>query len=158
MDYQPGAKSQQHCNKIEVSFLGELGSHTVLGLAAMTKKNATLVFWWMDGGSFEKHPSAPTPSDCRARLLQGSKSFLPTSNSTNKISTAKCVLVGCGPLPVTVTTRISPFLVGNPYKPSFVTVTGWGVDRMYWKQTDRLPSQKRNRQNHQVDELPNESP
>ena len=29
---------------------------------------------------------------------------------------------------VTVTTRIIPFLVGNPYKPSFVTVTGWGVD------------------------------
>ena len=30
-----------------------------------------------------------------------------------------------------VTTRIIPFLVGNPYKPSFVTVTGWGVDRNY---------------------------
>ena len=26
-----------------------------------------------------------------------------------------------------------PFLVGNPYKPSFVTVTGWGVDLMYTK-------------------------
>ena len=24
-----------------------------------------------------------------------------------------------------------PFLVGNPCKPSFVTVTGWGVDQMY---------------------------
>ena len=24
-----------------------------------------------------------------------------------------------------------PFLVGNPYKPFFVTVTGWGVDRRY---------------------------
>ena len=32
------------------------------------------------------------------------------------------------PLPVTVTTRIITFLVGNPYKPSFATVTGWGVD------------------------------
>ncbi len=30
------------------------------------------------------------------------------------------------PHPVTVTTRIITFLVGNPYKPSFVTVTGWG--------------------------------
>ena len=30
------------------------------------------------------------------------------------------------PHPVTVTTRIIPFLEGNPYKPSFVTVTGWG--------------------------------
>ena len=27
---------------------------------------------------------------------------------------------------VTVTTRIISFLVGNPYKPVFVTVTGWG--------------------------------
>ena len=28
------------------------------------------------------------------------------------------------PHPVTVTTRIITFLVGNPYKPSFATVTG----------------------------------
>ena len=33
---------------------------------------------------------------------------------------------GCGPFPVTVTTRIATFLVGNPYKPSFATVTGRG--------------------------------
>ena len=32
------------------------------------------------------------------------------------------------PHPVAVTTRIITFLVGNPYKPSFATVTGWGVD------------------------------
>ncbi len=32
------------------------------------------------------------------------------------------------PHPVTVTTRIITFLAGNPYKPSFATVTGWGVD------------------------------
>ncbi len=41
------------------------------------------------------------------------------------------VSVGCCPLPVTVTTRIITCLVGNPYKPSFATVTGWGVDPMY---------------------------
>ena len=35
------------------------------------------------------------------------------------------------PHPVTVTTRIITFLVGNPYKPSFATVTGWGVDPIY---------------------------
>ena len=29
--------------------------------------------------------------------------------------------VGTTPQPVTVTTRILPFVVGNPYKPSFVT-------------------------------------
>ena len=32
------------------------------------------------------------------------------------------------PHPVTVTTRIITFLVGNPYKPSFATATGRGVD------------------------------
>ena len=35
-----------------------------------------------------------------------------------------------------VTTRIITFLVGNPYKPSFVTVTGWGVDPTYRKDND----------------------
>ena len=34
--------------------------------------------------------------------------------------------VGCGPLPITVTTRIITFLVGDSYKPSFATVTGRG--------------------------------
>ena len=29
--------------------------------------------------------------------------------------------LGCGPLPVTVTTRIITFSVGDPYKPSFTT-------------------------------------
>ena len=33
------------------------------------------------------------------------------------------VYLGCGPLTVTVTTRIITFLVGDPYKPSFITVT-----------------------------------
>ena len=33
------------------------------------------------------------------------------------------------PHAVAVTTRIVTFLVGNPYKPSFVTVTGRGVDQ-----------------------------
>ena len=30
-----------------------------------------------------------------------------------------------------MTTRIITYLVGNPYKPSFATVTGWGVDPKY---------------------------
>jgi len=34
--------------------------------------------------------------------------------------------IGYGPFPVTVTTRIITFLVGNPYKPLFATVTGKG--------------------------------
>ena len=36
------------------------------------------------------------------------------------------LFVGLSPLPVRVTTRIITFLVRNPYKPSFPTVTGWG--------------------------------
>ena len=41
-------------------------------------------------------------------------------------------LLGTTPHPVTVTTRIITFLIGNPYKPSFVTVTGWGVDLSHY--------------------------
>ena len=41
------------------------------------------------------------------------------------VSNFKNLFVGTTPHPATVTTRIIPFLVGNPYKPSFVTVTGW---------------------------------
>ena len=41
------------------------------------------------------------------------------------------VSLGTTPHPVTVTTSTIPFLVGNPYKHSFVTVTGWGVDQRY---------------------------
>ena len=39
--------------------------------------------------------------------------------------------LGVAPLPVTVTTRGIMFLVGDPYKPSFVTVTGRGPHPKY---------------------------
>ena len=39
--------------------------------------------------------------------------------------------IGCGPLPVAVTARIITFLVGNPYKPLFATVTGKGPHSSY---------------------------
>ena len=41
------------------------------------------------------------------------------------------IYVGLSPLPVTVTTRIITFLVGDPYKPSFATVTGRGDNPKY---------------------------
>ena len=41
------------------------------------------------------------------------------------------IYLGCCPLPVTVTTRIITFLVGDPYKPSFATVTGRGDNPRY---------------------------
>ena len=46
------------------------------------------------------------------------------------------VYIRSTPHPVTVTTRIITFLVGNPYKPSFATVTGWGVDPRYTNSFD----------------------
>ena len=42
---------------------------------------------------------------------------------------------GVSPLPVRVTTRIITFLVGNPYKPSFATVTGRGDNPKYKEST-----------------------
>ena len=41
------------------------------------------------------------------------------------------LLVGLSPCPVTVTTRVVMFLVGDPYKPSFATVTGTGDNPNY---------------------------
>ena len=38
---------------------------------------------------------------------------------------------GHGPFPVTVTTRIIPFLAANPYKPLFATITGKGPHPRY---------------------------
>ena len=46
------------------------------------------------------------------------------------------IYFGTTPHPVTVTTRIITFLIGNPYKPSFATVTGWGVDPRYTLQDE----------------------
>ena len=40
--------------------------------------------------------------------------------------TYRLIYLGLSPLPATVTTRIITSLVGNPYKPSFATVTGQG--------------------------------
>ncbi len=47
------------------------------------------------------------------------------SDSKNNLS------IGLSPVPVTVTTRIITFLVGDPYKPSFATVTGRGDNPTY---------------------------
>ena len=50
------------------------------------------------------------------------------------------IYIGLSPFPVTVTTRIITFLVGNPYKPSFATVTGRGDTPIYiHKVLDPLP-------------------
>ena len=43
----------------------------------------------------------------------------------------KRLYLGLSPCPVTVTDRIVIFLVGDPYKPSFATVTGRGDNPSY---------------------------
>ena len=49
--------------------------------------------------------------------------------TTARVIESNISYIGTTPHPVTVTTRIISFLVGNPYKPSFVTVTEWGVNQ-----------------------------
>ena len=46
--------------------------------------------------------------------------------------------LGLSPFQVTVTTRIIPFSVGNPYKPSFAIVTGKGTTQEIPKMTPSL--------------------
>ena len=46
------------------------------------------------------------------------------SDSKNNLS------IGLSPVPVTVTTRIITFIGGDPYKPSFATVTGRGTTQL----------------------------
>ena len=66
------------------------------------------------------------------RKIRGSE-----KNGCRQKATHLYVCFRSTPHPLTVTTRIITFLVGNPDKPSFATVTGWGVDPMYvfyfWK-------------------------
>ena len=66
------------------------------------------------------------------KLLACSAPMLDIETEQKNIEVNNMVLVGCGPLPVTVTTRIITFLEGDPYKPSFPTVTGRGPHPRYW--------------------------
>ncbi len=61
------------------------------------------------------------PSQQLLQPKQQSPNLKPNNNNRNAKETTVCL--GCGPLPVTVTTRIITFLIGNPYNPSFTTVT-----------------------------------
>ena len=59
--------------------------------------------------------------------------FIPLSiNSISVKASGKSTrlgFVGSTPHPVAMTTSMITCLVGNPYKPSFVDLTGWGVDQ-----------------------------
>ena len=55
-----------------------------------------------------------------------------TTCAQSKQLSSCLVYLGSTPHRVTVTfIHFDSFLVGNPYKPSFMTVTGWGVDLRY---------------------------
>ena len=56
----------------------------------------------------------------------GSLEFVKKNQLKTQALRFSVVYLGCCPLPVTVTTRIVAFLVGDSYKPSFATVTGRG--------------------------------
>ena len=51
--------------------------------------------------------------------------------SMSTLNRSYCAFFRLSPFPVTVTTRNIPFLVGDPYKPSFATVTGRGDNPMH---------------------------
>ena len=67
----------------------------------------------------------------RSRLKTGNKSLLHNEGCTRVFFCSLVLFIGYGPLTVTVTTRIITFLVGNPYKPSFATVTVRGPHPSY---------------------------
>ena len=64
------------------------------------------------------------------------------------------IYVGYGPFPVTVTTRIITFLVGNPYKPLFATVTGKGPHPKYMNHGPGLENQSGPHLEDTVTDLP----
>ena len=71
----------------------------------------------------KQQPSAPTVRDD----LQIQRSIGQSWQASDKQTLGGVVY---DPFPVTMTTRIIPFLLGNPYKPLFVTVTGrWPYPR-----------------------------
>ena len=71
---------------------------------------------------FSQHlPKGAVFQGSSLKSMVGPSSSLPKTNMDN---------LGVAPLPVTVTTRIITFLVGDPYKPSFATVTGRGDNPM----------------------------
>ena len=75
----------------------------------------TVTFW-----TFELLNLSPV----RPAVLSASRKLQENTNETDKTTT--CTRMYVYEHPVTVTTRIITFLVGNPYKPLFATVTGMG--------------------------------
>ena len=82
-----------------------------------------LIFWWIQHVRDDENP-----------YMNTIHVNLGIATSLVQFSCIFNIFLGCGPLTVTVTTRIIPFLVGNPYKPSFPTVTVRGPRPTYFNQ------------------------
>ena len=65
------------------------------------------------------------------------------------------VCFGLSPLPVRVTTRIITFLVGDPYKPSFATVTGRGDNPKFAPTPPKFNMEPKNHPLEKEKHLPN---
>ncbi len=83
-------------------------------LEGETKTITSTVQWFWDGSKSWKH---------QLQWCLGDGWFYRKGTNT--------IYLGLSPLPVTVTTRIITFLVGDPYKPSFAAVTGRGDNPIY---------------------------
>lgn len=81
----------------------------------------TLAFWNQSLGDLRNHRE---------------KGHIHLDSGIHLILLFSCLYIGTTPHAVTVATRIIQFLVGNPYKNSFVTVTGSGVDQILESLTD----------------------
>ncbi len=96
------------------------------------KKTCIIWIWKISRGFNENHYRLGTKNPWRVK--QKHMQNRPWNQSSQLVAcpgSSYRISFGTTPHPVTVTTRIIPFLIGNPYKPSFVTVTGWGVDQRY---------------------------
>lgn len=82
---------------------------------------STLAFWNQSLGDLKNHRE---------------KGHIHLDSGIHLILLFSCLYIGTAPHAATVATKIIQFLVGNPYKISFVTVTGCGVDQILESLTD----------------------
>ena len=102
MDYQPGAKSQQHCNKIEVTFFWGVGQPNFFGVGSHDEKKTPPLFFggWMVDPLKNTH----LPQHLPTSLVVAGPPFvrveeLPPNLKFNQqnFDDAKCVLETNGP-------------------------------------------------------------
>ena len=106
---------------VETALRFRTGWVSSLGVAAPPPKNSSAplglhVFP-------QKNSGDQIPKLNRLNLPRAHPGGLGFTSHGFSINLSTCTNLGCGPLTVTVTTKIITFLIGNPYKSSFTTVT-----------------------------------